>query len=183
MFSGGGGLLLSASDASAFVCGLVDCGDGFDWRCPDVARSFWVGHPVFRVDGVPVVPLQVWPESGRVSFAVCLRGREVVTEGVCRPVAAAAEGSSWRLRLAFPLADTTVLADGFSSRRTVEDRSAVVELTDVSWRLPVDAVSGDVVVRLPYGAGLFVGVGGLRGGSDTGPVIDLCEGMCRYVLC
>lgn len=169
--------MLSVSDALAFRCDMVDLGDGFDWTCGDPAFSFWLSVG-FVVDGVPVEPLEVWRESGRVSFGRCLRGRGVEAAGVCRPCVVACSAASWRLRVSFVLADSSGLADAYVSQTARAERSAEVVLDDVVWRGPTE---GEFLARLPDRRGVFVGVGALRGRPDTGQVVfDFHEGNVTY---
>jgi hypothetical protein len=162
---------------------LADCGGGFDWAASDESRLWWV-NANFRVDGAFVEPLAVHLLAGRVSFASCLRGREVRAEGVCRPTVPAGSAESWRLSVEVPLTDSSGLTD---EHRTVEagtERAATVVLQ--GWageRWLADSVPGaEVLVRLPYREGLIVGAGRVGLSPDTTAVrVVLDEGIVLYV--
>jgi hypothetical protein len=180
---GGGGRLFLASDALALSCALSDCGDGWTWACPDESRLWWLSAS-FLVDGVPVEPESVALLAGRVSFARCLRGREVVASGVCRPTTVAASSESWRLSITVPLSDSTGIADGHRTVESGTERSASAVLEGASVeRWLADSLAGqDVLVHLPYRKGLIVGAGRTTLSPDTNAVsVVLNEGAVSYV--
>lgn len=147
-----------ASEPASFSVGLVDTGDGFDWRAADLSRSVWLEDSVsLRVEGKSVAPVEVECWAGRVSFGRSVSGSAVSASGECLPVALETRCASWTL--------TTTL-EGVGGDLVCED-----------CELPEEGV--ELFVALSLGAGAIRGFGSVVTGTGAPPRIELKGGL-RY---
>lgn len=192
VFRGAGGTISIVSERLPFTREpLDDAGDGFDWRLRDPSRRFWCDDELLfeasTGDDVwaPMAPLEVTRLTGRVGFARCLRGQQVRACGVCQPTADVGSAEGWVLSVNVPIADATTLESTTNEYRALEHRSATVQLERCTVEpFLADAIArSELLVRLPHGAGVIVGVGVLQASPDTSAVnVDFHEGKVSYVL-
>lgn len=171
-FSGRGGELFLASEATPFVALLEDAGDGFDWRAADPSLRHWLDRPlsfeVFEGGGWMLLePLEVFHASGRVGFGRCLAGRSVRASGTCLLLSRLGSSESWDLNVEVAVRDRSSLGMVTPVSAAVVGRSAAELrgcLLEALYR-PFLAVS-EVLAVLPMALGAFIGLGSL---SERGP--------------
>lgn len=191
-FHGAGGRVFIASDPLRFTAApMADVGDGFDWRLADPGKRLLTDELTVEVaengGWLELVPLTVYPLTGRISLARCMRGRAVRANGVCRPIAEVGVAEAWHLSVEATVVPETTLTDEHARYTTKSERRASCALdgfTVTDTFLEAALASSDLLVHLPFRAGVFAAVGALAVSPDTSSVqIELQEGSVSHVQC
>lgn len=155
-FTGRGGSIYQVGDLFEFThVPLLDCGDGWDWAAPEDMRC-WEGDVQFEVwDGRwdSIVPIDIFPRSGRVSFGRNLAGSHVRASGRCCPTTLIATGEKWRLEVESVVRMASVIGSG--DVHTKARKGDAYASIDGIAGLP----AGRVFAWLPFLKGVFIGLG------------------------
>lgn len=172
-FLGSGGCLYSLGERFSFPEILMDdCGDGWDWRSP-LRFSYWCEKPTITVgpNREAITPVETFLGTGRVGLPRNMSRGQVFASGSCMPISFFCAAGKWELAIDAIVGNTTTLGDDAYATKT--------KITDITATLfDVEVPIKEVLVRLPHGVGMFVGVGNSQQVGDCA-VIEFTEGI-RY---
>jgi len=173
--SGFGGEVFLVADPAPFAVYLDDCGDGWDWRCPDPSVSWWQTAAVEALNGSwrLLEPERVF--AGRVSLPRSCGGLQVRARGVCRPLTLACRSERWRLRVEAHLVPPSL---GHAASVKHGRMSATLTGLDLQSGLRGFLAEAPTLVRLDTRAGCYQAVGEI---SDNGDhlFVNFTEGVAH----
>lgn len=139
---------------------LIDCGDGFTWRCADETMRSWCedGELTFRVfprtgGWFDAQADEIDYASASATFPRCHRGMTVLATGLAYPTSLLVEGVDWTLE------QKVLVGESLDGVNTTAGETSVTLATP-----PPEDVSGirRVLAVLPSAPGAFVGFGALE---------------------